>query len=458
MKRNAAAIMLCALAAVLCGLGSAWAVTYAYIPSYTDNSVVRVNTSEQTYDSVVFDDEPCSPYGAAVTPNGRFVVITCTDEDAVTALTNANFDDGTAPGTAAVGNEPRGVAIDPRGSFAFVANFGDDTVSIINIDTTTVAETVDVGDGPIGVAAIHQASESRIKVYVSNFNAGTVSVIIQNGAEFVVETISAVGNNPVGVAATPDGKHIYVANYNNGLIGSVRVIRTEDDTIIGTIQVGRGPWGVAVGAKGQYAFVSNSNNAANSITLIRTSDHSARGTLTNVGALPHGLAAPKNGDFAYVINQAGDNPIGRIELNAINGTATVELIAQHTTHTISGAFALGTFIGGTPPARPTDLTVAAGGDDAELTWTDNSTDEAGFKIERRQVRASQIGEAAYEEIGEADENATEFTDRTAIGGNSYQYRIRAYNEAADSAYVTGTETVTPESDSFSWCFIGTLLH
>ncbi len=458
MKRYAAAIMLCALGAVLCGLGTAWAVTYAYIPSYADNSVVRVNTSEQTFDSVAFDSEPCSPYGAAVAPDGRFVVITCLDEDAVTALTNAEFDGDASPETAEVGNEPRGVAIDPEGDYAFVANTGDDTVSVINVDTITITDTVTVGDGPFGVAAIHQASESRIKVYVSNYNAGTVSVLIQDGAEFVVETINAVGANPVGVAATPDGQFIYVANYNSGLTGSVTVIRTEDDTIVDTIQAGRGPWGVAVGAKGQYAFVSNSSNTANSLTLIRTSDNSVRGTLPNVGILPHGVAAPKNGDFAYVINQAGVDPIGLIELNTTNSTATVELLAQDVTHTIDGAFALGTFIGGTPPEPPTNLTVAADDDDVALSWSDNSDDEAGFKIERRQIRASDTQEAAYTEIGEADENATEFTDRTAIGGDSYEYRIRAYNEAADSDYVTGTETVTPQSDDFSWCFIGTLLH
>ncbi|MBI5897052.1 MAG: hypothetical protein HZB24_13960, partial [Desulfobacterales bacterium] len=347
-------------------------------------------------------------------------------------------------------------------------NCGDDTVSVINVDTTTVTATLDVGDGPFGVAAIHQESESRIKVYVSNYNAGTVSVIIHDGSEFEVTTIDSVGTNPVGVAATPDGQFIYVANYNNGLAGSVTVIQTEDDTIVESISAGRGPWGVTVGAKGQYAFVTNSDNAANSVTLIRTSDNSASGTLPNIGLLPQGVAAPKNGDFAYVINQEGDDPIGHIELNTITSTATVDLIAQNATHPIEGAFALGAFIGGTPPTRPGSLTVASDGDDVTLSWNDNSEAELGFKIERRSVEDSDASEgdnttdesetSAYEQIGEADENATEYTDSLVVGGTSYEYRIRAFNEAADSGYVTGSQTVTPESDSFSWCFIGSLLE
>jgi YVTN family beta-propeller protein len=455
MKRFGAAILLCALASMIGGGGTAQAVTYAYIPSYDNDSVVRVNTSEQTFDSVTFDDGSCSPFGAAVAPDGSFVAITCLDEDAVTAVTNDDFDEDTTPETADVGNEPRGVAIDPEGDYVYVANSGSDTVSVINVDTITVLDTLDVGDGPFGVAAIHQESESRIKVYVSNYNAGTVSVIVHDGDQLDVTTINGVGTNPAGMAATPDGRFIYVANYNGGSTGSVTIIRTEDDAIVESVPAGRGPWGVAIGAKGQYAFVTNSDNAANSVTLISTENFS-RITGT-VGVLPHGVAAPKNGEFAYVINQQGEVPISEVDTSL-----GVTPIAQDDTHPIEGAYALGTFIGGTPPARPTNLNVTVDGDNAELSWEDNSDDELGFKIERRAVEASDDnstdGTASdYEEIGEADENATEFTDSTVIGGTSYEYRIRAYNEAADSNYVTGSQTITPESDSFSWCFIGTLL-
>jgi YVTN family beta-propeller protein len=465
MKRYGVAILLSALAAMLCGLGTAWAVTYAYIPSYANDSVVRVNTSEQAFDSVTFGGDPCSPFGAAVAPDGSFVVITCLDEDAVTAVTNDDFDADTDPETAAVGNEPRGVAIDPEGDYVYVANYGEDTVSVINVDTITLIETLDVGDGPYGVAAIHQESPSRIKVYVSNYNAGTVSVLTYEGGAYEVTTINSVGINPVGVAATPDGRFIYVANYNNGQTGSVMVIQTEDDTIVESIQAGRGPWGVAIGAKGQYAFVTNAANNANSVTLISTENFSQ---ITNtVGTMPFGVAAPKNGDFAYAINQMGNLPISEVDTSL-----AVTPIAQDATHPIEGAYALGTFIGGTPPERPTNLTVAADGDDLTLSWTDNSSDEVGFKIERRILEDSGTSEddnttddnatdesdtSAFREIAEADENATEYTDTTVVGDNSYEYRIRAYNEAADSNYATSTQIVAPESESFSWCFIGTLL-
>ncbi|MGQ4380536.1 YncE family protein, partial [Streptomyces sp. SAS_267] len=40
----------------------------------------------------------------------------------------------------------------PPGTYAYVANFNANTVSVINTATNTVVGSVPVGDGPIGVA------------------------------------------------------------------------------------------------------------------------------------------------------------------------------------------------------------------------------------------------------------------------------------------------------------------
>jgi len=49
----------------------------------------------------------------------------------------------------------------------------------------------------------------RTHVYVANNGYNNVSVIARPG-NTVVATVP-VGNNPIGVAVTPDGKHAYVA-------------------------------------------------------------------------------------------------------------------------------------------------------------------------------------------------------------------------------------------------------
>jgi FG-GAP-like repeat len=64
-----------------------------------------------------------------------------------------------------------------------------------------------------------------------------------------------------------------------------------------------------------------------------------------------------------------------------------------------------------------------------LTWTDNSSDELGFRIERRFNPAG-----SYSEITIVDPNVTSYVDTTVAPGQDYCYRIRAYNFVGTSEY------------------------
>jgi YVTN family beta-propeller protein len=80
----------------------------------------------------------------------------------------------------------------------YVANFGSDTVSVIDTATNTVIHTISgVGPEPIGVAVTQTLSGLRsrttvAKVYVVNLGAGTVSVI-SAASNTVIATINPVG-------------------------------------------------------------------------------------------------------------------------------------------------------------------------------------------------------------------------------------------------------------------------
>ena len=54
--------------------------------------------------------------------------------------------------TVPVGRDPMGVAVDPGTHTVYVANLGDNSVSVIDGSTRTVTATVPVGKGPFGVA------------------------------------------------------------------------------------------------------------------------------------------------------------------------------------------------------------------------------------------------------------------------------------------------------------------
>lgn len=66
--------------------------------------------------------------------------------------------------------------------------------------------------------------------------------------------------------------------------------------------------------------------------------------------------------------------------------------------------------------------------DGVLTWADNSSNEQGFKIERRLS-----SENLFEVVGEVGPNITEYTDTNVFPG-SYEYRVYSFNTTEESAY------------------------
>src|SRR5204863_2620508 len=83
----------------------------------------------------------------------------------------------------------------------------------------------------------------------------------------------------------------------------------------------------------------------------------------------------------------------------------------------------------TYPASPTKLTaVAASSRQINLSWTDNSNNETGFKIER-----SSNGNT-FTQISTVGVNVTTYADSGLAASTKYYYRILAYSDGGNSAY------------------------
>src|SRR6185312_348466 len=100
--------------------------------------------------------------------------------------------------------------------------------------------------------------------------------------------------------------------------------------------------------------------------------------------------------------------------------------------------------GGTPtptptPAAPTNLTATAvSSSQINLAWTDNSSNETGFKIEQCQ----NAGCSNFAQIAQVGANITAFNNTGLTASTSYSYRVRATNLGGDSAYSNTASATT----------------
>ena len=103
-------------------------------------------------------------------------------------------------------------SVSAAGTYAYVANYGSNTVSVINTSTNTVSATVTVGTGPIGVAI----NPAGTYVYVANNGGNTVSVI--NTSTNTVSATVTVGSVPYGVAIASTNPPIAISSLSRNTI------------------------------------------------------------------------------------------------------------------------------------------------------------------------------------------------------------------------------------------------
>jgi subtilisin family serine protease len=93
------------------------------------------------------------------------------------------------------------------------------------------------------------------------------------------------------------------------------------------------------------------------------------------------------------------------------------------------------------PSAPTNLAgTALSKSQIKLTWTDNATNETGFRIER--CKGSTCTNFAL--IATVGANVTTYTNSNLTANTAYRYRVYAYNASGNSAYSNIVTVTTPK--------------
>jgi len=250
-----------------------------------------------------------------------------------------------------VGSAPQGEAFDPATRTVYVANAGDNTVSVVSARTCNAVHTsacgrtpatVTVGTNPSGVA-IDDATHT---VYVTDafsnkvsvINAATCNAVTTSGCGQTPRTV-ATGRGPVGIAIDPATDTLYVTNNGSGVNGGGNTVSVIDGGICNavntsgcgqtpaTVTVGRGPFDAAFDAPSKTVYVTNPFGGSVSMINARTchaGDTSGCGqkppTVT-FGSSPFPVAVDHRTNTVYVGNN-GDGTVSVIDGATCNATTT----------------------------------------------------------------------------------------------------------------------------------------
>ncbi len=138
--------------------------------------------------------------------------------------------------------------------------------------------------------------------------------------------------------------------------------------------------------------------------------------INSTSSNPFTLTAPSAG--TYTVNAGYKNP------NLRWGTTSVNIVSA-------------------PPAPSVLNSNPTSNSQINISWTDNSTNEDGFKIERKTTTGG-----TYAEIAQVGANVTTYNSTGLAGGTQYCYRVRSYNAAGNSAYSNEScNTTLPDAPS-----------
>lgn len=414
------------------------ALAKAYVTNQTDNTVAVINTVDRTVAPLALTVGTV-PFGlgVAVAPAADyFYVVNPTDSQ----LSQVNLATGITATTFATGLEPAGVAVSPDGYSAYVTNhaIANPSLTAIQVAASTI-ETITLSGTPFGVAV---QPDGKL-LYVTDDSADQLLVVDLTTTPKAVSRAVTVGQHPKGVAITAGGSLVAVANsgLDPAVAGTVTLYSPALNTVSATVTVGKNPFGVAITPDDRFAYVTNTDD--DSVSVIDLATRTVTATIP-VGDGPMGVAVTPNGSYVYVVN----NLAGNVSVIATADNSVLpEVIPVG-----ASPVAFGRFIGGPRPAAPTNLRALLLTDTAiALTWTDNASDELGFRVERKKY--VQGGFATIATLGP---DATSYTDQSLDANANYYYRIRAYNDEGSSDYSQVSYATTAAEES--GCFIATAAY
>ncbi|MGO9765067.1 MAG: beta-propeller fold lactonase family protein [Myxococcaceae bacterium] len=299
---------------VISGIPTAAATTASY-------TVTASNSGGSTQASVSITVNARQPV--------RFAFVANRGDNTVSMFTvNASTGQLRANGYVAAGTTPISVAIDPTEKFAYVANLGTNTGTVsaytINASTgvlTAIGAAVAAGAAPTSVA-VDPAGKF---VYVTNSGTASndVSAYTINASTGALTSVgtTAAGSTPISITVDPTGRFAYVVNQGSNTISAYTINPgTGALASVGSVATGVTPISVTVDPSGRFAYVADTGTTTGDVAAYTI--NASTGALTSVGPNvpaqegPNSISIDPTGTYVYVSNTVSNS----VSVYSINGT------------------------------------------------------------------------------------------------------------------------------------------
>jgi YVTN family beta-propeller protein len=169
------------------------------------------------------------------------------------------------------------MAVTPDEKKIYVANFDSGSVSVIRRSDASV-QVIPLGGQPIGI----DASPDGVEIWVSNYQSNSIAVI-DTSTDLVVQTFPSGGDGPARVKFTPDGKQVWVTqSRSNALV----IFDTAKRRLIRSVATGKFSKGLLILPDGEQGLVIARDE--DRVVEVDTAGTILKRIVT--GAAPEGLA------------------------------------------------------------------------------------------------------------------------------------------------------------------------
>ncbi len=241
-----------------------------------DGAVISTLSVIRTTDGSVVRriDVPGAVHHVAVSPNGRYAVVTSPNEDGISAIDLTTYQ---VVASLATGTLPNYAVFSADGQRLYVSNAGDNTVSEIDTQQWVVRRRDSTGAGPEHMVL----SVDGERLYVANVDDGTVSEIAtSNGA-----TLRAfdIGDTLHGIDLSEDGATLFIAARGQNKLVAITLASADRREVT----LAPAPYHLAsVGSTGKL-YVSSAGKP--NVWVVDQQDLSVLGTIP-IGARGHQMA------------------------------------------------------------------------------------------------------------------------------------------------------------------------